>query len=94
MVSRWPLTTSMVSGLTVFNYCTHSKVEVEKASPGSVVHIDRHTVQFEKNGQIRSRECFRRVFVSFKACWEGFLDGCRPYLAVEPLHSMVGSKDN
>ena len=44
------------------------KAEVEKASPGSVVHIDRHTVQFEKNGQSRSKECFRRVFVSFKAC--------------------------
>ena len=24
------------------------KVEVEKASPGSVVHIDKHTVEFEK----------------------------------------------
>ena len=46
--------------------------EVEKASPGSVVNIDRHTVQFEKNGQSRSKECFRRVFVSFKACWKGF----------------------
>lgn len=26
------------------------KAEVEKASPGSVVHIDKHTVEFEKNG--------------------------------------------
>ena len=59
------------------------KAEVEKASPGSVVHIDMHTVQFEKNGQSRSKECFRRVFVSFKASWQGFLDGCRPYLAVD-----------
>ena len=59
------------------------KAEVQKASPGSVVHIDRHTVQFEKNGQSRSKECFRRVFVSFKACWKGFLEGCRPYLAID-----------
>ena len=28
-------------------------------------------------------ECFRRVFVCFKACWQGFLDGCRPYLAMD-----------
>jgi hypothetical protein len=26
---------------------------------------------------------FRRVFVCFKACWKEFLDGCRPYLAVD-----------
>jgi transposase-like protein len=24
-----------------------------------------------------------RVFISFKACWEGFLAGCRPYLVVD-----------
>jgi hypothetical protein len=24
-----------------------------------------------------------RVFVSFKACWKGFLVGCKPYLAVD-----------
>ncbi|XP_073355548.1 uncharacterized protein [Aegilops tauschii subsp. strangulata] len=57
--------------------------EVEKASPGSVVHIDKNTMEFEKNGQRRSKECFRRASVSFKACWKGFLDGCRPYLAVD-----------
>jgi transposase-like protein len=32
---------------------------------------------------ILEKECFRRTFVSFKACWKGFLDGCRPYLAVD-----------
>ena len=59
------------------------KAEVEKASPGSVVNIDRHTVEFKLNGQKRYKECFRRVFVSFKASWQGFLAGCRPYLAVD-----------
>ena len=59
------------------------KVEVEKASPGSVVNIDKHTVQFKINGQTREKECFRRVFASFKACWKVFLDECRPYLAVD-----------
>jgi hypothetical protein len=32
---------------------------------------------------IMEKECFRRAFVSYKACWKGFLDGCRPYLAVD-----------
>jgi hypothetical protein len=59
------------------------KAEVEKASPGSVVSIDKHTVKYKINGKPREKECFRRVFVSFKACWEGFLNGCRPYLAVD-----------
>ena len=59
------------------------KAEVEKASPGSVVSIDKHTVQYKLNGKSRQKECFRRVFVSFKACWQGFLNGCRPYLAVD-----------
>ena len=26
------------------------------------------------------------AFVCFKACWQGFLDGCRPYLAVDATH--------
>nr|XP_020200415.1 uncharacterized protein LOC109786244 [Aegilops tauschii subsp. strangulata] len=59
------------------------KAEVEKCSPGSVVEIDKETVQYTIKGKVREKECFRRVFVSFKACWRGFLNGCRPYLAVD-----------
>jgi hypothetical protein len=33
--------------------------------------------------KMMEKECFRRAFVSFKACWKGFLDGCRPYLVVD-----------
>src|SRR3954465_6257939 len=29
------------------------------------------------------KDCFRRAFVCFKSCWQGFLDGCRPYLVVD-----------
>jgi hypothetical protein len=29
------------------------------------------------------KECFRWAFIYFKACWQGFLDGCMPYLAVD-----------
>jgi hypothetical protein len=59
------------------------KVEVEKACPGSVVEIDHHPVEYKMKGKIREKECFRRIFISFMACWKGFLDGCRPYLAVD-----------
>jgi hypothetical protein len=59
------------------------KAEVEKACPGSVVEIDKQTVQYRVAGKTLQKECFRRVFMSYKACWKGFLSGCRPYLAVD-----------
>ena len=62
------------------------KTKVEMASPGSVVEIDTHTVPFKIKGKSFEKKCFRRAFVCFKACWQGFLDGCRPYLAVDATH--------
>ena len=66
-----------------FNLLYTFKAEVNKACPGSVVEIDSHTVEYKVRGKTMKKECFRRVFVSFKACWKGFQDGCRPYLAVD-----------
>ena len=59
------------------------KAEVERTSPGSIVEIDHHTVEYKIKGVTRTKECFRRVFVCFEACRQGFLVGCRPYLAVD-----------
>nr|XP_040258674.1 uncharacterized protein LOC120975979 [Aegilops tauschii subsp. strangulata] len=59
------------------------KAEVEMTSPGSVVEIDKHTVKYKLKGKALEKECFRRAFVCFKACWQGFLNGCRPYLVVD-----------
>jgi transposase-like protein len=56
---------------------------VEKACPESIVEIDTATVSYKVNGKTMEKNCFRRVFVSYKACWNGFLSGCRPYLAVD-----------
>ena len=56
---------------------------MEAASPQSVVEIDKHTVTYKIKGKSFQKECFRRAFVCFKACWQGFDDGCRPYLAVD-----------
>src|SRR3954465_619994 len=43
------------------------KAEVEMASPGSVVQIYMHKVQYKIRGKTMEKECFRRAFVCFKA---------------------------
>ena len=59
-----------------------------KKSPGSVVDIDYELVRGKlkvlrgQKYQMADRKCFRRCFVCLKACWKGFLEGCRPYLAI------------
>jgi hypothetical protein len=44
------------------------KAEVEKACLGSVVEIDKEMVQYKVRSKTLEKECFRRVFVSYKAC--------------------------
>ena len=51
------------------------KAQIEETSPGSWVVIDHHTI----NNKIR----FNRLFFALKPCVDGFLRGCRPYLAVD-----------
>jgi hypothetical protein len=59
------------------------KAGVEKTCLGSVVEIDKETVQYKASGKTLEKEFFSRFFVSYKACWKGFLSGCRPYVAVD-----------
>jgi hypothetical protein len=58
-----------------FNNLFRFKAEVERCCPSSFVVIDHHTV----NEKIR----FHRLFFALKPCIEGFLKGCRPYLAID-----------
>jgi hypothetical protein len=58
-----------------FNNLYRFKAAVEEASPGSFVVID-HEVINEKTR-------FKRAFFALKACVDGFLNGCRPYLAID-----------
>ena len=51
------------------------KAQIEESCPGSFVVIDHHTI----NNKIR----FNRFFFGLKPCVDGFLRGCRPYLAVD-----------
>jgi len=51
------------------------KAEVERTNPGSIVDIE-----WEKSS---SKMRFTRMFVAFKSCVQGFLNGCRPFLGVD-----------
>jgi hypothetical protein len=73
------------------------KAEVEMASPGSVVELDKHTLEYKVRGKTFQKECFRRAFVYFKACWKWFLDGCnlmvswtRGYQPSQPIVLRLG----
>ncbi len=54
------------------------KAEIEKRSPGSIVAIDHMTFKDKKR--------FTRLFVALHPCIQGFLGGCRPYLAIDSTH--------
>jgi len=54
------------------------KAALEETCPGSIVEIDCKKIK----GQMH----FSRMFVCIKACVDGFLYGCRPYLGVDSTH--------
>ena len=54
------------------------KAEVEKRSPGSIVAIDH--MEYDQ------KKYFIRMFVGLKPLCDGFLAGCRPYLAIDSTH--------
>jgi len=54
------------------------KAALEETCPGSIVEIDCKKIK----GQMH----FPRMFVCIKACVDGFLYGCRPYLGVDSTH--------
>ena len=54
------------------------KAEVEKRSPGSIVAIDH--MEYDQ------KKYFIRMFVGLKPLCDGFLAGCRPYLAIDNTH--------
>jgi hypothetical protein len=51
------------------------KAQIEESCPGSFFVIDHHTV----GNKIR----FNRLLFALKPCVDGFVRGCRPYLAVD-----------
>lgn len=58
-----------------FQHIYAFKAETERRSPGSFVEIETQ----KKGKKIR----FSKMFIAFKACIDGFLNGCRPYLGID-----------
>ena len=54
------------------------RAELLKSAPGSIVELDTENHQEDV--------CFRRFFVALKPCIDGFLQGCRPYIAIDASH--------
>jgi hypothetical protein len=54
------------------------QVELLRSIPSSVVELDTETCQ----GDV----CFRRFFIALKPCIDGFVEGCRPYIAMDSTH--------
>ena len=61
-----------------FEHIFSFNAEVEKTNPGSLVDIE-----YEKVGK---KFRFTRMFVALKACVDGFLNGCRPFLGVDSTY--------
>jgi hypothetical protein len=55
-----------------------NQAELLRSVPGSIVELETE----EHNGNV----CFMRSFVALKPCIDGFLQGCRPYIAIDATH--------
>ena len=76
----------MGSGLTVnYDLLPTYQAELLRVVPGSIVEID---TEEDDNGYV----CFSRSFVALKPCIDGFLQGCRPYIAMDATHLTGRSK--
>ncbi|WVZ84976.1 hypothetical protein U9M48_031941, partial [Paspalum notatum var. saurae] len=71
----WKLTTKTQGDSSVRVQIIKGKHNCASSIRGSVVEID--TVQ------IQGKKHFSRFFCCFKACIDGFLGGCRPYLSID-----------
>jgi hypothetical protein len=47
---------------------------------GSIFEIDTKTTKNKKGDTVH---VFNRLFIAFKPCIDGFLEGCRPYVGVD-----------
>jgi hypothetical protein len=54
------------------------QAQLLRSVPVSVVELETE----EHNGDV----CFLRFFVALKPCIDGFLQGCRPYIAMDATH--------
>jgi hypothetical protein len=60
------------------------RAELLKAVPRSIVELDTEN----HHGDVY----FGRFFVALKPCIDGFLQGCRPYIAIDATHLIGRSR--
>lgn len=65
----------MASGKKSYESLPTYRAELLSKIPGSIVEMD--TDEFK--GDI----CFKRFFIALKPCIDGFLGGCKPYIAMD-----------
>ena len=70
------------------------KGEVERTSPGSIVDIDHHTVEYTFRGVTKTKECFRRVFSALRLVLGVFWQVVGLIWLLMPLFSQGGLKDS
>lgn len=58
-----------------FQHVFSFKAELERRCPGSIVEIEHE--------RVGNKMRFSKMFVALKACVDGFLNGCRPYLGID-----------
>jgi len=61
-----------------YDWLYRFKAEVELRSPGSIVEIQTEIIDDKVH--------FRSFFCAFRACIDGFLHGCRPYISIDSTH--------
>ena len=61
-----------------YNLLPTYQAELLRSVPGSIINLDTE----EHNGEV----CFMRFFVALRPCVDGFLQGCRPFIAMDATH--------
>ena len=61
-----------------FKMLWNFKAATEAKCPGSIIKIDCK--------KVKGNMYFSKMFVAIRACVDGFLVGCRPYLGVDSVH--------
>lgn len=63
------------------------KAEIELRSPGSIVEIaTKYRLDSTNKPIMDGNMLFDKLFIAFKPCIDGFLNGCRPYISIDSTH--------
>jgi hypothetical protein len=60
-------------------------IKLKRSVPSSIIELETE----ERNGDV----CFMRSFVALKPCIDGFVQGCKPYIAIDATHLTRRSRE-